>query len=143
MVNGAVWKLNTRDGVWTDITPDRPVAGSKAFGYAGISVDAQHPGSVIVSSFGRPGSAGGEDIFRSTDGGAHWRTIFGSGGQYDYSLAPYVKATPIHWLFDIEIDPRNSDHATFTTGYGGWETFDLTAADRGQAYALEHSGFWD
>ena len=129
MTDGAIWKLNTRDGAWTDITPDRPVAGSKAFGYAGISVDAQHAQSLIVSSFGRPGSAGGEDIFRSTDGGAHWTPIFGSGGTYDYRLAPYVKPTPIHWLFDIEIDPLNPDHATFTTGYGGWETFDLTAAD--------------
>ncbi len=132
MVNGGIWKLNTHDGSWTEITPDRPVPESKTFGYAGISVDAQHPGTVIVSSFGRPHNAGGEDIFRSTDGGAHWTPIFGSGGQYDYSLAPYVKPTPIHWLFDIEIDPRNPDHATFTTGYGGWETFDLTAADRGQ-----------
>jgi photosystem II stability/assembly factor-like uncharacterized protein len=132
MINGAVWKLNTGDGTWTEITPDHPVPGSKAFGYAGISVDARHPQSVIVSSFGRPGSAGGEDIFRSTDGGAHWTPIFSSGGQYDYSLAPYVKPTPIHWLFDIEIDPLNPDHATFTTGYGGWETFDLTAADQGK-----------
>ena len=132
MTNGGVWKLSTHDGAWTQITPDRPVPGTKAFGYAGISADAAHPQTLIVSSFGRPGSAGGEDIFRSTDGGAHWTPIFGSGGQYDYSLAPYVKPTPIHWLFDIEIDPRNPDHATFTTGYGGWETFDLRAADHGQ-----------
>jgi photosystem II stability/assembly factor-like uncharacterized protein len=132
MTDGALWKLNTRSGEWTDITPDRPVAGSKQFGYAGVSVDARHPQSVIVSSFGRPGSAGSEDIFRTTDGGATWKPIFGSGGVYDYTLAPYVKATPIHWLFDIEIDPTNSDHAVFTTGYGGWETFDLTAADSGK-----------
>jgi len=132
MTDGAVWKLNTHSGAWTDITPDHPVAGSKEFGYAAVSVDAQHPGTLIVSSFDRPYSAGSEDIFRSTDGGASWKTIFGSGGLYDYSLAPYVKSTPIHWLFDIEIDPANSDHAVFTTGYGGWETFDLTASDRGQ-----------
>ncbi len=54
------------------------------------------------------------------------------GGTFDYTVAPYVKATPIHWLFDIEIDPLNSDHAVFTTGYGGWETFDLTDADGGR-----------
>jgi len=132
MTDGAVWKLNTRSGEWTDITPDKPVAGAKQFGYAGVSVDAKHPQTVIVSSFGRPGSAGSEDIFRTTDGGATWKTIFGGGGVYDYALAPYVKATPIHWLFDIEIDPLNSDHAVFTTGYGGWETFDLTAADGGK-----------
>jgi photosystem II stability/assembly factor-like uncharacterized protein len=132
MVNGAVWKLDIHDGLWTDITPDRPIPGSKEFGYAGISVDAQNPQSLIVSSFGRPRSSGAEDIFRSTDGGAHWRPIFGGGGQFDYRLAPYVKATPIHWLFDIEIDPLNPDHAMFTTGYGGWETFDLTATDHGK-----------
>ena len=134
MTNGAVWKLNTHTGEWTEITPDRPVAGVKEFGYAAVSVDAHHPRTLIVSPFGRPASTGGEDIFRSTDGGATWKTIFhGRGdanGVYDYSLAPYVKATPIHWLFDIEIDPANPDHAMFTTGYGGWETFDLTASDR-------------
>ena len=46
--------------------------------------------------------------------------------------APYVKDTPIHWLFDVEIDPSNPDHAMFTTGYGGWETFDLTNLDKDQ-----------
>ena len=134
MTNGAVWKLNTQTGAWTDITPERPIPGSKEFGYAAVAVDAHHPQTVIASTFGRPWSEGGDTIFRSTDGGATWKPVFGGahGGVYDYSLAPYVKPTPIHWLFDIEIDPANSDHAVFTTGYGGWETFDLTAVDRGQ-----------
>jgi hypothetical protein len=43
-----------------------------------------------------------------------------------------VEKTSIHWLFDIEIDPADSDHAVFTTGYGGWETHDLTAMDHGR-----------
>ena len=135
MKDGAVWKLNTSTGQWTDITPDHPVPGSRQFGYAGVSVDAQHPQTVIVSSYNRYHS-GGEDIFRSTDGGATWKTIFtqadASAGQYDYSNAPYVEKTGIHWLFDIEIDPRDSNHAVFTTGYGGWETHDLEAIDHGQ-----------
>lgn len=135
MTNGAVWKLNTRTGAWTDITPERPVAGSGEFGYAAVSVDAHHAQTVIVSTFGRPRSMGGDNIFRSTNGGARWKAIFGGrdGDPFDYSLAPYVESTPIHWLFDIEIDPTNSDHAVFTTGYGGWETQDLTDADRGLA----------
>lgn len=133
MTDGAVWKLKTQTGTWTDITPERPVAGIREFGYAAVSVDAHHPHTVIASSFGRPGSEGGDNIFRSTNGGASWTPLFGgpNGGVFDYSLAPYVESTPIHWLFDIEIDPTNSDHAVFTTGYGGWETFDLTNADRG------------
>jgi len=132
MTNGAVWKLDTQAGTWSEITPEHAVAGSREFGYAAVSVDAEHPRTLIVSTFAHPG---GEDIFRSTDGGATWKSIFGGGsasGVYDYSRAPYVEPTPIHWLFDIEIDPTNQNHAVFTTGYGGWETFDLTAVDRAE-----------
>ncbi len=131
MTDGAVWKLNLQTGAWTDITPDRPVKGSREFGYAAVSVDAKHQKTLIVSSYNRY-HAGGEDIFRSTDEGATWKPIFAGGGVYDYAIAPYVQPTAIHWLFDIEIDPTNSDHAVFTTGYGGWETFDLTDADGGK-----------
>jgi len=132
MSDGAVWRYDTATGAWTDITPDRPDA-TRRFGYVAVSVDAHNPGVVIASTFDRPAVNGvGEDIFRSTDRGAHWKPIFGGGGTYDYAAAPYVAPTPIHWLFDIEIDPANSDHAMFTTGYGGWETFDLTAVDRGE-----------
>ena len=132
MTNGALWKLDTRTGAWTDITPERPVPGSRKFGYGAVSVDAQHPRVLIASTYDRPG---GEEVFRSIDGGATWKPIFGGGrasGVFDYSLAPYVKPTPIHWLFDIEIDPTDPNHAVFTTGYGGWETFDLAAADCGK-----------
>ena len=132
MTNGALWKLDIRTRAWTEITPESPVPGSREFGYAAVAVDAQHPRTLIASTYSRPG---GDDIFRSIDGGANWKPIFGSGkgsGVLDSSIAPYVKPTPIHWLFDIEIDPTDSNHAVFTTGYGGWETFDLTAADRGE-----------
>jgi len=134
MSDGAVWKLDTRTGEWTDITPVKPdPEHEKRFGYAAVAVDAHNPRVVIASSFGRMNGAGGEDdIFRSTDGGATWKPVFGSSGTFDYSLAPYVARTPIHWLFDIEIDPVNPDHAMFTTGYGGWETFDLRAMDSGR-----------
>ncbi len=131
MTDGAVWKLATRTGVWTDITPDKPSPDAKEnarkFGYGAVAVDAHDPKILIASSFYRPK---GEEIFRSTDGGASWKRVFEGGGVYDYSRAPYVKDTDIHWLFDVEIDPSNPDHAMFTTGYGGWETFDLTNVDK-------------
>ncbi|MBN1416094.1 MAG: exo-alpha-sialidase [Bacteroidales bacterium] len=133
MRDGAVWKYNTNNKEWTEITPDTPdTAAGEAFGYAAVSVDSQNPRALIVSSYGRWDSAGGEDIFRSTDGGRTWTTIFGGGGTFDYSLAPYTERTSIHWLFDIEIDPGDPDHAMFTTGFGGYETFNLTDADAGK-----------
>ncbi|MDR3719774.1 MAG: xyloglucanase [Bryobacteraceae bacterium] len=134
MSDGAVWKLNTRSGEWTDITPVKPdPEHGLRFGYAAVAVDAHNPRVVIASTFGRMNGAGGDDdIFRSADGGTTWKPVFGGGGTFDYSLAPYVARTPIHWLFDIEIDPANPDHAMFTTGYGGWETFNLRAMDSGR-----------
>jgi len=132
MPDGAVWKFDAKTAQWIDVTPEKPEAGAKGFGYVGLSVDAHNPQVVIASSFDRWHSGrGNDDIFRSTDGGKTWKPIFGGGGTLDASLAPYVADTPIHWLFDIEIDPFDSDHAMLTTGYGGWETFDLTDADRG------------
>jgi photosystem II stability/assembly factor-like uncharacterized protein len=126
MTNGAVWKL--QNGAWTDVTPEKPTS-ERRFGYAAVAVQADHPEVAIASSFGRPG---GEQIFRTLDGGKTWRPIIGGKETYDASGAPYQARTGIHWLFDIEIDPRNPDHATFTTGYGGHETYNLTDADKGK-----------
>jgi hypothetical protein len=134
MSDGAIWKFDTNSGMWTDITPEKPDAwNGRAFGYGGVSVDAKDPKVAICSTFYHPG---GEEVFRTIDGGATWKKIFhgapGTEGVYDYSLAPYVKRTAIHWLLDIQIDPCDSNHAMFTTGYGGWETFDLSAVDSGK-----------
>jgi photosystem II stability/assembly factor-like uncharacterized protein len=131
MENGGVWKLDTRSAAWTDITPEKPVAG-KPFGYAAVATDARDPRALIASTFGHPAGHGEDEIFRSTDAGKTWKPVFAAGASYDFSLAPYVSATPIHWLFDVEIDPFDSNHALFTTGYGGWETFDLGGADGGR-----------
>lgn len=132
MTDGGVWVYDLDQKTWTEITPDKP-SDERRFGYACVSVDKNNPDHIIVSSFGRPHTNGaGEDIFRSIDGGMTWRGVFTNGGQYDESKAPYVINTGIHWLFDIEIDPFNPDHAIFTTGYGGWETYNLSAMDRNE-----------
>ncbi|HVO13284.1 MAG TPA: exo-alpha-sialidase [Vicinamibacteria bacterium] len=132
MEDGGVWKLDTGSGRWTDITPEKPVAG-KPFGYAAVAVAARDPRALIVSTFGRPAGHGEDEIFRSTDAGRTWKPVFAAGAGFDFSLAPYVSVTPIHWLFDVEIDPFDPDHALFTTGYGGYETFDLGDVDAGRA----------
>jgi hypothetical protein len=131
MTNGAIWKYDTDSSQWTDITPEKPdPAHGRAFGYGAVAVDAHDPNAAIASTFGHPD---GEELFRTTDAGKTWHPIFHSGGgTFDYSVAPYVHRTPIHWLLNIQLDPCNSNHAMFTTGYGGWETFDLTDADAGK-----------
>lgn len=132
MQNGAVWKYNTNTGEWTDITPDKPNPElGKTFGYAAVAVDAQNPNTIIASVFHRAYEFGRDDIYRSTDGGKTWKPILASGAKFDYSTAPYTQHTPIHWLFDIEINPFNPNHAIFTTGFGGFETYDLSNIEKG------------
>jgi len=146
MTAGGVWKLDTNSGAWTEITPVKPdAAKNEAFGWAAVAVDARNPKVAIASTFGRMNGAGGEDdMFRTIDGGKTWKAVFGGGGggTFDFSLAPYTATTPIHWMFDIEIDPADSNHAMFTTGYGGWETFNLTDldSDRPTRWSIMASG---
>ncbi len=119
MTAGAVWRM--KGGIWTDVTPEKG-----PFGYAAVSCEK---GATIVSTFSRPG---GEQIYRSLDGGKTWAKCIGARKAYDFTKAPYTSRVGIHWLFDVEIDPFDPNHAVFTTGYGGHETFDLTNADRGR-----------
>lgn len=135
MEDGGVWKYDIRKDKWTDVSPVKLSSGTKAgFGYAAVSVDVNNPKHLIVSTHCLGGKYGyhSDEMFRSTDGGKHWKPIFKTGHEYDYTKAPYVKVAPLHWMFDIEIDPANPEHALFTTGFGGWETFNLSAVERGE-----------
>ena len=133
ITNGAVWKLNINSGEWTDISPLKPdPTKNLTLGYIAVSVDANNPQTLIVSTFGLETKTRHDDIYRSTDGGKTWKSVLNSGKTiFDYSLAPYVQRTPIHWMFDIEIDPTNPDHAIVTIGYGGYETYNLSNVDKG------------
>ena len=116
-------------------SPVRLPGGEKAgFGYAAVSVDSRNPKHLIASTHSLGGKHGykSDEMFRTTDGGKSWKPIFKTGYEYDYSKAPYTEVAPLHWMFDIEIDPADAEHAMFTTGFGGWETFNLSAVERGE-----------
>ncbi|MCR5361492.1 MAG: exo-alpha-sialidase [Bacteroidales bacterium] len=133
MTDGAVWKYNTANGKWQDVTPLRLGENGKAgFGYAAVCVDPRNARHVVVTThcLWEKGDNHVDEIFRSTDAGKSWKAIYKHGYVDDNSLAPYTKVAPLHWMFDIEIDPFNSEHAIFTTGFGGWETFNLSAVER-------------
>lgn len=134
MTDGAIYKYNIANGEWTDITPEKPqpLSVERTMGYASVAVDPQNLNTIVACTFYRSRELGGEEIFRSTDGGQTWKGVFANGGTFDNSKAPYLNNTGIHWLFDFEIDPHNPDHVIFITGYGGHETSNFTDLNNGK-----------
>ncbi len=138
VTNGAVYRYEPASGVFTDITPLAP-SESDRFGYAGLAVDIQHPGTLLVSTIDR--WIRGDEIFRSTDGGAHWSALLGKairdarGANYLY-FGRNELGRP-GWVGDVEIDPFDANRVMHTSGHGVWASADLGAFDRGKALRFE------
>ncbi|MGA9777595.1 MAG: cellulase [Verrucomicrobiia bacterium] len=130
MTDGAIWKFDPQNGVWTDITPVKPATTDQTFGYGAVAVDAEHPSTIMATTFchWKPH----DEIFRSTNGGMTWTQLWNDNTEWDHSTAPYTKFRNPHWLGVIEINPFNPDRVLFTTGYGIWSCANATAADSGQ-----------
>lgn len=138
---GAVWKYDTKNDNWTDITPIVPgnnfgyvVPGRKGagnFGYAGLTVDASNPKTLMVSTLDR--WIPGDDIFRSTDGGITWKGIRVKS-ERDSSVSPYLNwgresAEFGHWIGDVEIDPFDPNRVLYVTGATIWGSENITDVD--------------
>lgn len=108
-----VWKLSA-EGKWTDITPPRGQGG-----FSGVSADPRQPGHVLVATLHRWGP--GDEIFRSTDGGANWSPVLAKT-KISTASAPWAATCNPHWITDVEIDPFDSNRAFFNTGYGLFST---------------------
>lgn len=132
ITNGAVWKYEPGTGKWTNISPVVPGTGGwDNFGYGGLAVDPQRPGTLLVATYDRWGV--GDDIFRSTDGGITWKGL-AAKATLDSSSAPWVtkrSGSMGHWMGTIAIDPFNSNNAMYGTGMGLWRSANLTNVDSG------------
>ncbi len=125
---GAVWRYTPSIEVWTDVSP--PGGG---FGFGGISADAAHPGTLLVTTIDDWAHGA---IYRTTDGGASWTPLTASHGNVSGAQWLYWHTSNLPamgWMGDVEIDPFDSAHALFITGQGLWASDDLTAADAGGA----------
>jgi xyloglucan-specific exo-beta-1,4-glucanase len=143
---GGVWKYQISTGAWTNITPPTPGGGANWYGFSGLSIDKQAPNTIMVTGY----SSWWPDnfIFRTTDGGATWRSFFDFTGSdrtnhytLDISSQPWLSyaaqpslpevAPKLGWMSEaLEIDPFNSNRMM----YGGaslYGTTNLTALDTG------------
>ncbi|MDI5981602.1 sialidase family protein [Amycolatopsis magusensis] len=151
---GDVWKFDTATGAWTRISPIPSDSADNHFGYSGLSVDRQRPGTLMVATQ----ISWWPDIiiFRSTDGGATWTRIWDWGNypertlryEMDISAAPWLTfgANPappetspkLGWMTEsLEIDPFDSNRMMYGTGATIYGTKNLTAWDTGGKIRLE------
>ncbi len=130
MSDGAIWKFNPKTGAWANITPVKPHESNQPFGYGCIAVDAQHPATLMATTFAHWGPH--DEIFRSTNGGASWIQLWNDHARWDHSSAPYTQSRTPHWMGTMVINPFNADQVLFTTGYGIWSCTNATRADSGQ-----------
>ncbi|KAJ3823892.1 hypothetical protein F5878DRAFT_532412 [Lentinula raphanica] len=146
---GIVQKYDISTSTWTDITP---VSGSDLyFGFGGLSVDLQKPGTIMVAALNSPDG----QIYRSTDSGATWSPLWEwisyptLAKYYTYSdaLAPWLGPDSVDltagdlqigWMMEsLSIDPFDSDHFLYGTGATIYGSHDLTNWDSQHSITLE------
>jgi photosystem II stability/assembly factor-like uncharacterized protein len=136
VTDGAVFKLDTRSGRWSNITPDRG-ANRAPSGYMGLSIDRQTPGTLVVASLNRWQPR--DTIWRSTDGGATWREIYDLSRR-DVSETPFLlwgeeQADFGWWMAGLAIDPFDSNRVAYTTGATIFLTEQIANADTNSTIA--------
>lgn len=150
---GDVWRYNTATGVWTMISPIPSSSSDNYFGYSGLTLDLQKPGTLMVSGY----SSWWPDtqFWRSTDSGNTWTRIWDWtrypnrsfrytmdisdapwlywGGAQSGGGRPGAEVYPkLGWMTEsLEIDPFNSDKMMYGTGATIFGTDNLTEWDRG------------
>ena len=124
IAGGSVWKLDTRSGAWTDISPAK--GGDAEGGYMGLSVDPQRTGRVATSTVDRWNHR--DTVWLSNDGGAHW-TSLRERSTRDFSTAPFLSVAPPdvafgHWIAGLAFDPFDGGTLAYTTGDTVYRTED-------------------
>lgn len=164
-LDGRVYRFDVGAGTSENVTPlnvytkehpaltETDIANGQVMqrgGIGGISVDAQRPGVMVASSFHRHANYSEEVVWYTNDYGTNWKVIHSEVvGIKDLRGYGYIDkdngwGAAVHWAFDIQINPYDSDMALFNTGNGFWMAKNLTVAD--QPITRDNQvvwGFWD
>ncbi|MGN0592198.1 MAG: WD40/YVTN/BNR-like repeat-containing protein [Ruminococcus sp.] len=154
---GKVYRYELESGTFTDITPD--LDDGRYGGFGGVSVDAQHPDTLVVSTLGW-WSDSGDNLYYSTDRGESWSGLFNDktgmvNYQMDTSQCGWLdwgrgenQAKTGWWMADININPFNSDEIMYGTGATIYSTTNMTKYETEpvtiafDAYGLEETAVY-
>jgi hypothetical protein len=124
---------STPNGTWNNITPPR--ANSYQGGYGAVTLDAEAPGTIMVSTLDHY-YPNGDDLWRSLNYGKTWYSINTVGAIRNISLSPWVAfgsssglTNTGNWVTGLAIDPFNSAHVVHGGGSTVLTTSNITASD--------------
>ncbi|MEO3813543.1 cellulose binding domain-containing protein [Sphaerisporangium sp. B11E5] len=151
---GDVWRYATATGTWTQISPIPSSSSDNYFGYSGLTVDRQRPGTLMVATVNSwwPDAI----FFRSTDSGATWTRVWDFTSypnrsfryKMDITSSPWLtfgtnpqppEVTPkLGWMTEsMEIDPFDSNRMMYGTGATIYGTTDLGLWDSGGQFTIK------
>ncbi|KAF4445754.1 xyloglucanase [Fusarium austroafricanum] len=144
---GAVYRYDVNTSTFKDITPP----GNIYFGFGGVALDRQKPGTLVVASLNSwyPDA----QFFRSTDSGKTWSTLWNYNAQgnldFHYGIstpkAPWiyknfisVDTKKLGWMVEsVAINPFDSNHWLYATGLTVYGGHDLTKWDSTHNITIE------
>ncbi len=134
--SGAVYKLNTSNNQWTNITPS-----GRTGPFGGISVDPSNTQRIIVSTLNtymlQAPNSYGERFFISINGGQSWTDLIEDNGfQLDNDGNGWIDGRSIHWAGSIEFNPFNTDEVWVTSGNGLFKNANIDAAPSTWTFAV-------
>ncbi|AYB33592.1 InlB B-repeat-containing protein [Chryseolinea soli] len=126
--DGQVWKFNTSTSTATNITPSTGKA------YSGVSVDPANSNRIVASTtnaYGNNqfGTAYGDFIYLSTDGGNTWTLKLSSTSTMDTNGLGWIVGSSIHWAGSLDFDPLNTARVRVISGNGIFTCDNINAAN--------------
>jgi len=123
--SGSVNRLNTKTGVWANISP------KGKDNYSGIDVDKTNPLKIVASTYGSFNSQSpwgwGEYIFYSSDGGLSWvNKSYKTNCNIETNGIPWMANHAIHWVSCLTMDPFNTKRVWAGSGNGVFICEDIT-----------------
>ncbi len=116
-----------------EITPERTDTPAN-YGFGGITCSPARPGLLCCASIG---NYAGDVIWISFDHGSHWQRALRDLDEGRLTIrTPYLRPechgghSPIHWMTDLAIPPRDPDTIWINTGTGVFRGADLTKETR-------------